>query len=124
MKRIIKYMDKPLFFATVLLCIIGLVMGFSASSVSSVLQYKVNTYHFFYKQLVVMIAGFAFGMFFLLRFPTKKYQPLKIIMMLGIMGMLLGLYFYGTVTNSALSWYRIGPFSLQPSEFAKSVVII
>ena len=124
MKKLLRRMDKPLFFATVLLCIIGLVMVFSASSVSAVLQYKVDTYYFFKKQFLVMLAGFLFGIFFLLKFPISKYHHLKSLMMIGIIFALAGLFFYGTVTNSALSWYNLGLFSLQPSEFAKTVVII
>ncbi len=124
MKKAFKKMDKPLFFATVLMSIIGLVMVFSSSTVSAVLQYGVDTYYFFKKQFIVMLAGFIFGIFFLLRFPISKYQHLKSLMMIGIIAALGGLFFYGTVTNSALSWYNLGLFSLQPSEFAKTVVVI
>lgn len=124
MRDILKKIDKPLLFAVMLLCIIGLVMVFSASNISSVLQYKVTSYYFFKKQLLVMVAGFAFGFIFLLNFPTSKYHYLKSLMMLGIMGLLGGLFVYGTITNSVRSWYKFGLFSLQPSEFAKTVVII
>lgn len=124
MKSTFKRMDKPLFFAVLLLCIIGLIMVFSASSISAVLQYKVAPSYFFKKQFLVMIAGFAIGIFFLLRFPISKYHHLKSLMMIGIMAALAGLFFYSKATNNALSWYRIGFFSLQPSEFAKSIVVI
>lgn len=30
----------------------------------------------------------------------------------------------GKFTNNALSWFKIGPFSIQPSEFAKTVLIV
>lgn len=124
MKKNLKYMDKPLFFAVLLLSIIGLVMVYSASSVTAVLQYKVAPSYFFNKQLIVVIASFVIGILFILNFPIKNYQKLKSILMIGVTGALAGLFFYGTVTNSAISWYRIGPFSLQPSEFAKSIIII
>lgn len=124
MRKLFKRMDKPLFFATVLMCAIGLVMVFSASSISSVLQYKVSTYYFFRKQLIVMIAGLVFGIVFLLRFPISKYKYLSSLMMIGIIGVLCAIFAYGTVTNSAKSWFNFGLFSLQPSEFAKTVVII
>ncbi len=124
MGKILKKMDKPLFFVTLILCIIGLVMVFSASSISAVLQYKVSTYHFFKKQLIAMVGGFIVGIFFLLRFPISKYKYLSSLMMLGITVALAGLFFYGTLTNSVYSWYNLGLFSLQPSEFAKTVIII
>ena len=124
MRESLKKMDKPLFISIIILCVIGLVMVFSASSVSAVLQYKVEPYYFFKKQLIVMLIGIFIGLAFLIRFPIKKYIKLKTLIMLSIIGSLLGLFFYGTVTNSARSWYDLGLFSLQPSEFAKSAVII
>lgn len=117
-------MDKPLFFSVLLLCIIGLIMVFSSSSISALHQYKTSTYHFFEKQLLVMVAGYIFGLFFLLKVPISKYQYIKSLMMIGIIAALGGLFFYGKVINSAVSWYNLGFFSLQPSEFAKTVVII
>lgn len=124
MKNIFKRIDKPLLIITIILCIIGLVMVFSASNISSVLQYKVSSYYFFKKQAIVMAGGFIIGFLFLLRLPISKYQHLKSLLMLGIIALLGGLFAYGTVTNSALSWYNLGLFKLQPSEFAKSVVIV
>ncbi len=124
MKKVFKKIDKPLLVAMVLMCIIGLVMVFSASNVSSVLQYNVTSYYFFKKQLIVMVASFLFGFFFLIHFPTSKYHYLKSLMMMGIIGLLGGLYVQSTFINGARSWYNLGLFSLQPSEFAKSVVII
>ncbi|HBA37417.1 MAG TPA: hypothetical protein DCY94_01710 [Firmicutes bacterium] len=124
MGNLFKKMDKPLFFVTLILCVIGLVMVFSASSVAAVLQYKVSTYYFFRKQLIVMVAGFVFGFIVILNFPIKRYQYLKSIMMLAIMAALGGLIAYGTFTNGSRSWYRLGFFSLQPSEFAKTIVVI
>lgn len=124
MKNLLKRIDIPLLVCTIILCAIGLVMVFSASNISSVLQYKVSTYYFFKKQAIVMVGAFVIGFLFLLRIPISKYHHLKSLMMIAIMGMLAGLFAYGTVTNSALSWYNLGLFKLQPSEFAKSVVII
>ncbi len=124
MRDVIRKMDKPLFIAVVLLCIIGLVMVFSASNISSVLQYSTTSYHFFKKQLIVMLGSLVIGFIFILNIPTGKYHYLKYPMMIGILGLLIGLYVKATFTNGARSWYRFGMFSLQPSEFAKTVVII
>lgn len=124
MRNVIRKMDKPLFIAVVLLCIIGLVMVFSASNISSVLQYSTTSYYFFKKQLIVMLGSLVIGFIFILNIPTCKYHYLKYPMMVGILGLLIGLYVKATFTNGARSWYRFGMFSLQPSEFAKTVVII
>jgi len=124
MRKLFRKMDKPLFFATLVLCIIGLIMVFSASSISAILQYKVNSYYFFSKQLIVMVAAFIFGIIFLLRIPTSKYKKISSLMMIGIMGVLTFLIVKGSITNGVKSWIDLGLFSLQPSEFAKTVIII
>lgn len=123
MRNVFKRIDKPLFFATILMCIIGLVMVFSASNISSVLQYGVSSDYFFKKQLIVMIGGLVVGLI-VLNIPTSKYKYLKYPMMIGILALLIGLYVQATFTNGARSWYKIGMFSFQPSEFAKTAVII
>ncbi len=120
---VLKKMDKPLFFAVILLCVIGLIMVFSASNISSVLQYSVTSYYFFKKQLMVMVGSFLVGLI-VINIPTSKYHYLKFPMVIGIIGLLIGLYVKATFTNGARSWYNFGLFSLQPSEFAKTVVVI
>jgi len=124
MKEIFSRMDKPLFFLTLLLSSIGVVMVFSASNVASILQYKVSTYYFFEKQLLIVALMFVIGLGFLVKFPISKYDKLKSLLVLSIIASLAFLPVYGKITNGANSWYRIGFFSVQPSEFAKSVVII
>ena len=47
MKKIIKYMDKPLFLITVLLFIMGLIMIFSASNVTAYMSHAVSPYNYF-----------------------------------------------------------------------------
>ena len=34
------------------------------------------------------------------------------------------LFVKGKITNNAISWYDLGVFKLQPSEFAKSILIV
>ena len=104
--------------------IFGLIMIFSSSSVSTVLRYNVPQYHFFIRQAIFLIASFAFGFIIILRIPTSRYKYLSFLAMLGVIASLMGLFLYGRITNNARSWYDIGPFALQPSEFAKSIIII
>jgi len=46
------------------------------------------------------------------------------MLILLIIVALIGLFVYGKITNGAQGWYDLGFFSLQPSEFAKSILII
>ena len=62
--------------------------------------------------------------FFVLVYPTHKYKFWGPVGIIFIILALIGLFPYGTITNSARSWYDLGFFSFQPSEFAKSVIIV
>ena len=124
MKKILAKLDKWLLFVMFIFSIFGLIMIFSASSVSTVLRYNVPQYYFFIRQAIFIILAFIIGFLVVLRIPTSKYKYFSYLAMIGILIALVGLFVYGRITNNARSWYDIGPFALQPSEFAKSVIII
>ncbi|MFK2824872.1 FtsW/RodA/SpoVE family cell cycle protein [Bacillus sp. B190/17] len=124
-KKIIKSYDYSLIAAFILLCLFGLMMVYSASSVTAVQRYEVASDYFYNKQKIhIMIASFFF--FIAAAFPYKAYKNSKFlfIMIAGIVGLLCILAFFGTISNNARSWIRLGGFNLQPSEFAKLVIII
>lgn len=123
MKNVLSKMDKPLLFFTILYSILGLIMILSASSVSAVLRYNVSTYYFFIRQLLFVLFSFFIG-FIILKLPTSKYKYFTPFLVLGILAALVGLFVYGKISNGAQSWYRIGFFNLQPTEFSKSILII
>ncbi|KMY53502.1 cell division protein FtsW [Bacillus sp. FJAT-27231] len=124
-KKIIRSYDYSLIAAFFLLCLFGLMMVYSASSVTAVQRYEVASDYFYNKQKIhIMIASFFFIAAAI--FPYKAYKNSKFLffMVAGIVALLGILSFYGTISNNARSWIRIGGFSLQPSEFAKLVIII
>lgn len=119
----IKKCDKLLLILLILFSLLGLVMIFSASSVSTVLRYRVSTSYFFIRQLIFILISFAVGIFILF-FPTKNYKFFSFIYAIGTIVLLIGLFAYGKLTNNAESWYKFGAISIQPSEFAKTALII
>ncbi|MCX4248309.1 MAG: FtsW/RodA/SpoVE family cell cycle protein [Bacilli bacterium] len=123
MKNALSKLDKPLLILTVLFSAIGLVMIFSSSSISAVLQYGSTEYHFFWKQAIIIFIGFLLS-FIVYTIPTKWYKGLTILGLGIIILVLIGLKTYGQVTNSARSWFKVAGFSIQPSEFAKTIIII
>ena len=123
MKKVIKYIDKPLLFVTVVLFIFGLIMVFSASNVTAYMTHAVSPYNYFIKQGVFLIIGF-FLFLFMIKFNVKSYgmfsRGLLIISILSLIALLI----YGTAQNQAVSWFDLGPFSIQPSEFIKVISIV
>ena len=124
MKEYFKKMDKVLFFFMIIYTILGLVMIFSASSITAVLYNRVAESYFFKKQSIFVLAAWIMGLGFVLKFPTSKYRKLAPLGMILIVGALFLLIPYGKITNSAKSWYDLGAFSFQPSEFVKSIMIV
>lgn len=50
---------------------------------------------------------------------AKFYSTFSILIYLLVMGMLVGVILFGKEIAGSKSWFQIGSFSLQPSEFAK-----
>jgi len=115
--------DRKLFGATLGLCLIGAVMVFSASAVTAREQGG-SGYGFFLRQLLFMIAGIA-GMFALMNFDYRKLrQPRVIFTGVAVILLLLIAVLFLDRSHATHRWIRLGPGSLQPSEFAKVMVIL
>ena len=123
MRKIIKYLDKPLLFSTILLFIIGLIMVFSASNVTAYMTHAVSPYNYFFKQGFFLIVGF-FLFIFMIKFNTKSYGMFSWGLLLICMCSLVVLLIYGNAKNQAISWFDLGFVSIQPSEFIKVITIV
>lgn len=115
--------DKKLFIVTLALCFIGIVMVFSASAITAKQLYG-NGYVFLERQLVWLAVG-LFGMIRLMNFDYRKFREPRIIYpsIAVILLLLIGVLFLDR-THATHRWIHAGPISLQPSEFAKLVVIL
>ncbi len=119
-----KKMDKPLLFVSVILLVIGLVMVFSASNVTSFMKYQASPYRFFYKQLLFLIVSIVISLI-ALRFNTKTYGYISFVLLLVLIGFLVIVLVYGKITNQARSWINLfGGIKIQPSEFVKVATIV
>lgn len=124
MKKLFKKLDKKLLLIILIFTIFGLVMVFSASSISAVLYNKVEETYFFKRQAFIAIVMWFIGIFFILRIPTSKYKILAKGYFFLFLIILALIFPYGTITNSAKSWFQVGPIRIQPSEFFKSAMIL
>ena len=121
-KDIIKNIDKPLFILTLILFVLGLIMIFSASNVTSYMNGG-SPYAYFFRQGMFLLVSFIFCIF-MVKFNTKFYGIMSNILLVAFVALLILLLIYGKATNYAVSWIPIGPFTLQPSEFIKIIMIV
>ena len=122
LKDIIKNIDKPLFILTLILFVLGLVMIFSASNVTSYMNGG-SPYDYFFRQGLFLLVSFIFCII-MVKFNTKFYGMMSNILLIVFLAILILLLIYGKATNYAVSWIPIGPFTLQPSEFIKVIMIV
>ena len=117
-------LDKLLVFSVVILLIVGLIMIFSASNVTSYMKYAKSPYYYFIRQFIFLIPSIIIS-FFILKIDTKVYHYFSFLLMLIIMGLLGVVLVYGKITNQARSWFVLfNVITIQPSEFAKVITII
>ena len=126
MKNSFKNMDKFLFVLILIYTILGLVMVFSASSMTAVLQYGQSESYFFIRQLFFIIMAYIAG-FIIILMPFKYIRLGKKIYRI-FSYIAIGLLFFtmigGEEINGVVSWLRIGPIQIQPSEFVKTLMIL
>lgn len=122
MKKL-KNIDYILLFVVLLMTGFGLIMIFSASSASTVLRYGYSSSYFFLRQLLFLIISLVGGILVFI-FPKKWYKIVAVIGIVGIALLLLSVLVSGHVSGNASSWKDIAGQRFQPSEFAKTIMII
>jgi len=122
MLKVLKKIDKPLFFVTVLMFLFGLIMIFSASYVKAITSLG-NAYYYLIRQSVVLIVC-LFAFLFFVNIPIQKYKKRYNFIIFLAIGLLISLYFFGITVNGANSWLPLPFFNFQPSEFAKIAIIL
>ena len=117
-------LDISLIITIFLICIYGIVMIYSASSIWA--EYKFNDkFHYVIMQSLFFIVGF-FLMIVVSKVPYTYYLEksntiLFICFILLILVLIPGI---GSVRNGSRSWFGIGGLGIQPSEFMKLALII
>lgn len=114
-------MNKYLRFDWVSLFLYLILVGIGLANIYSAVYDAENTAiatSFMQKQLISL--GIGLILIFLFQFIDVKFfeRYASILFLVSIIS-LLGLWVFGTEVSGARSWYTIGGFSLQPSEFAK-----
>jgi cell division protein FtsW len=115
--------DRYLFGILLILTVFGLVMVFSASAVVAERVYGAS-YYFLKRQMLAAAIGLA-GMFLFMQLDYQRFRhPAVVFGSLGLVVVALVVVLFVGRTAGTNRFYRVGGFSLQPSEFAKPVLIL
>jgi cell division protein FtsW len=119
----IKKFDRRLFFITIFLCVAGLIVLSSASTVLSYQRFGYNTYYLT-RQAIAVIVGLIL-MFLLSRVDYRLFKKYSTVIILGAALLLLLVLIpgIGLQVGNARRWINLGFYLLQPSEFAKLALI-
>ena len=107
---------------TYLLLVFGLAAVFSASTVESLNTYG-NAWMVFGKQALFASIGVGL-MLFADRVPLAVLRRGSLAFMATAYGLLILVLVIGSSINGQKNWIPLGPFSVQPSEFAKLAFIV
>jgi len=114
--------DWKLFTPIMLLLLFGLVMVYSASSVVAEVLFKRESWDFAAKQMVFAIGGLV-AMLVIKKIDYSRFQhPMMIFVPISIIALsLIGVIL---VDRSAHRWFSLPGMKIQPSEFAKPIMIL
>lgn len=119
-----KKIDKHLLIAVIILSLFGLLMIYSSSNIWA--EYKFNDpYKYLKSQAIFLILGYII-IYIVSKINYQIYYKysniiLFICIILLILVLIPGI---GSVRNGSRSWFGIGSFGIQPSEFVKLGIII
>lgn len=111
--------------AVLILLVVGLVMVLSASTVYSFRNFD-SSYYMFQRQLLFAAIGLI-AMMFLSRQKPETFQRFSIVLLVMAFVLLLLVFMpgIGQTVNGQRNWIKLfGPFSMQPSEFAKWALLV
>jgi len=115
--------DKILFGTVVALALFGALMVFSASAVVATEKFGSSTY-FLIRQLAWAGAGFAALVVMMYSDYRRLASPLVVFPALALQLVLLVVVLFAERSHNTHRWLHLGPASLQPSEFAKIVLVL
>ena len=121
--RTFKDMDKVLLFTTLLLFVFGTLNIVTASSREAVVNADANLFYYFFKHMIILSISFV-AFLIIINIPTKNYKKFLPLLYIIVLGMNLYLILKGVATRGANNWIDLKFMKIQPSEFAKPILIL
>lgn len=114
--------DYTLLAALLLLIIMGLVILYSMSAYNGEVKFH-DSFYYLKKQAFAMLLGIA-GMFVVANMDYHWWRHVAVLGYFTAILLSVAVLFVGDEYNGSKRWLSLGPFSFQPSEFAKVAVIL
>lgn len=114
------HVDWTLFYATLALALFGVIMVYSTSS--HMAQTRFGSHLFFFKRQLIWLALSSVVIVVLMRIDLKRLADYTPLALLGVVAA-LALVFIMPARNGAQRWLFMGPLTIQPSEFAKIILV-
>ncbi|AIK35897.1 FtsW/RodA/SpoVE family cell cycle protein [Bacillus pseudomycoides] len=121
MKKVWKSMDYSLLLPLAILCVLGVIMVYSSSSIVAITRHEKPADFFFNKQLLALAIGtVGLGIIVAIPYHVWRKRIVLLLMMTGSIGLLALALLIGKKVNGAQAWV----LGIQPAEFVKIAIII
>ena len=116
--------DRGLLSAALALMALGVALSFASSPAAILADESISDpFHYSWRMMVFSGLGLTLMLGSSLLSP-KGVRRIAILALLGAIVVMAALPFIGDTVKGAARWVNLGPFSLQPSEFAKPGLIV
>lgn len=122
MLKKLKNYDFILMFAPIVLAGFGIVMIYSASMVTAVIENHESTYYLVKQSQWFVVSLIGFILFTII--PYKKYEKYMVWNIVIALALLISVLLFGTSRGNATRWLSFGPVLIQPAEFVKLGIIL
>ena len=116
------YVDVTMLLTLGMILIFGLAMIYSTSSYRAYDLYGDQMYFFKRQALYMLLAIFA--MYIVSRYDYRRLLRLSAVILLSSLVLQVVVLIIGTASHGSARWIYIGPIGFQPSEYAKTAIII
>lgn len=115
-------LDYTLLTALFMLVVTGLVILYSTSAYNGEVKFH-DSFYYLKKQVFATLLGIA-GMYVAANMDYHVWRHVAVLGYLTAILLSVAVLFIGDEINGSKRWLSLGPFSFQPSEFAKVAVIL
>ncbi|MDP1914215.1 FtsW/RodA/SpoVE family cell cycle protein [Brevundimonas sp.] len=116
--------DRGLLAAALTLVALGVALSFASSPAAILADESISDPFHYSWRMIVWASGGTTAMLLASLLSPRGVRRIAVLALLGAIVVMAALPFIGNEVKGAARWVNLGPFSLQPSEFAKPGLIV